>query len=155
MIPVPALLGSIVEKFEGFHRVVRWRPVPVAVPYVCPAGYWTIGFGELCQQDHPEIDLPTARQRLQEVLLPRYVAHAIRLSPGLATASEGRLAGIADFVFNLGPTRYAASTLRRRVNEGAWEAAGREIGRWVYGGGRVLPGLVLRREAEAELLRRG
>lgn len=82
-------------------------------------------------------------------ILPGYIAHALRLSPSL----EGdRLTSIADFIFNLGPTKYAASTLRKRVNEGRWEDARTELRRWVYGGGRKLPGLVLRREAEATLL---
>jgi lysozyme len=33
-----------------------------------------------------------------------------------------------------------------------WHAAGKELRRWVYGGGKVLPGLVTRREAEVALL---
>jgi len=44
------------------------------------------------------------------------------------------------------------STLRRRVNQRDWAAASTELRRWVYGGGRVLPGLVARREAEAAWL---
>jgi GH24 family phage-related lysozyme (muramidase) len=43
------------------------------------------------------------------------------------------------------------STLRRRVNQRDWTAAARELRRWVYGGGKVLPGLVTRRETEAML----
>lgn len=46
------------------------------------------------------------------------------------------------------------STLRRRVNQRDWNAAGRELRRWVYGGGKVLQGLVTRREAEAAWLLR-
>lgn len=141
-------LAELVKKFEGFHRVVRWQPVPTAVPYVCPAGYWTRGFGVLCTKDAGEITLPEAEQELAG-LLPAYVAHALRLSPQL---TGQRLVAIADFVFNLGPTRYASSTLRRRVNEGDWCEARNEIRRWVFGGGKKLPGLVLRREAEAAML---
>ena len=141
-------LIELVKGFEGFHRVVRRKPVVMAAPYLCPAYFWTIGYGILCQKDHPEITLEQGEEMLATVL-PSYVGHALRLSPRL----EGnRLTAIADFVFNLGPTRYKASTLRRKVNEGAWEAAGRELRRWVYGGGRKLNGLVVRREAEAALL---
>jgi lysozyme len=60
---------------------------------------------------------------------------------------------ILDFVYNLGPRRYRSSTLRRRVNEGRWEDVPTELRRWVYGGGKVLPGLKRRREAEASLIR--
>lgn len=44
------------------------------------------------------------------------------------------------------------STLRRRVNQRDWPSATKELRRWVYGAGKVLPGLVARREAEALLL---
>lgn len=148
---VPSKLPGLVKGFEGFARVVRWRPVPTAVPYVCPAGYWTRGYGVLSKPDAGEITEPEASVELDR-LLPVYVAHALRLSPALA---GDRLAAIADFVFNLGPTRYASSTLRRRVNAGDWDSAGVEIRKWKFGGGRVLPGLVLRREAEAALLCNG
>lgn len=123
-----------------------------AVPYICPAGFWTIGYGELCQPDHPEITEPKGAERLKEVLLPAYVSHALRLSPVLHTESDERLTAISDFVFNLGPTRYSSSTLRRVVNAREWGRAKQEIRRWVWGGGKKLPGLVLRREREAALL---
>lgn len=141
-------LAEIVKAFEGFHRVVQKRPVVMASPYLCPAYFWTIGYGILCQKDHPQITLDEGEKMLAAVL-PSYVGHALRLSPRL----EGdRLTAISDFVFNLGPTRYAASTLRKRVNEGRWESARDELRKWVWGGGRKLPGLVLRREAEAALI---
>jgi len=53
-----------------------------------------------------------------------------------------------DFTFNLGGGRLQTSTLRRRVNRRDWAAAAKELRRWVYGGGRILPSLTLRREAE-------
>ena len=60
---------------------------------------------------------------------------------------------IVDFTFNLGAGRLQTSTLRRRVNQRDWTAAGQELRRWVYGGGKVLPGLVARRAAECALLK--
>lgn len=71
----------------------------------------------------------------------------------LATEPEGRLAAIVDFTFNLGAGRLQTSTLRRRVNQRDWAAAATELRRWVYGGGKVLPGLVARREAEIAWVR--
>lgn len=123
----------------------------MAAPYVCPAGYWTIGYGVLCQKDRAPITLEEGELELAQ-LLPVYVGHAIRLSPGLATESDGRLTAISDFVFNLGPSRYAASTLRRMVNAREWGRAREEIRKWVWGGGRKLPGLILRRDADAALI---
>lgn len=148
---VPAKLPDLVRRFEGFYRIVRRQPEVLAVPYVCPAGYWTIGYGNLCSKDHPPITLEEGEQLLA-VALPVYVGHALRLSPRLAREPEDRLAAVADFVYNLGPTRYASSTLRRRVDTGDWDEAKYEIRKWVFGGGRKLPGLILRREAEAAML---
>ena len=71
----------------------------------------------------------------------------------LVTESEGRLAAIVDVTFNLGAGRLQTSTLRRRINQRDWAAAATELRRWVYGGGKVLPGLVARRAAECALLK--
>ena len=79
------------------------------------------------------------------------LAATLRYCPVLATEPEGRLAAIVDFTFNLGAGRLQTSTLRRRINQRDWFAAGQELRRWVYGGGRVLPGLVTRRDAEITL----
>ena len=63
-----------------------------------------------------------------------------------------RLAAIVDFTFNLGAGRLQTSTLRRRINQQDWPSAGQELRRWIYGGGRVLAGLRVRRQAEVDLL---
>jgi lysozyme len=70
----------------------------------------------------------------------------------LATESEGRLAAIVDFTFNLGAGRLQTSTLRRRINQRDWTGASTELRRWIYGGGKVLPGLQARRSAEVHLI---
>jgi lysozyme len=150
-VRVPDTLVELVKRWEGFHRVVKRSPAVTAVPYICPAGYWTIGYGVLCQKDHPEITLEEGEQMLDR-LLPVYVNHALRLSPRLHNESDERLAAISDFVFNLGAGRYKASTLRRVVNQGEWGRAKEELKKWVWGGGKKLPGLIKRREAEAALL---
>lgn len=82
----------------------------------------------------------------------RSISATLRYCPVLATELETRLAAIVDFTFNLGAGRLQTSTLRRRINQRDWIAAGQELRRWVYGGGKVLPGLVTRREAEVALL---
>lgn len=151
MRPVPEILTTLVKQSEGFHHVVRWRPVPTAVPYVCPAGFWTRGYGVLCSKDAGQITEPDAAEELR-LLLPKYMAEAIRMSPRLAVETDGRLTAITDFLFNLGSGRYAASTLRRRVNDAQWGMAKDEIRKWVWGGGKKLPGLVTRREIDASLL---
>lgn len=152
MITVPQAAIDLAKRFEGFHRVPKNDPGR-AHPYVCPAGYWTVGYGHLCDPNHPPITEAEAEAYLARDLQTALAA-TLGHCPVSATEPEGRLAAIVDFTFNLGAGRLQTSTLRRRINQRDWAAAATELRRWVYGGGKVLPGLVTRREAEAALLLR-
>ena len=153
MIEVPKTAIELAKRFEGFERKVRRGIEITAVPYICPAGFWTIGYGHLCYPKHPPITEAEAEVYLARDLLTA-LAGTLRYCPVLAAEPEGRLAAIVDFTFNLGAGRLQTSTLRRRVNQRDWAAAATELRRWVYGGGKVLPGHVTRREAEVGLLLR-
>jgi len=153
VIAVPQAAIELAKRFEGFERKVKRGTEITATPYICPAGYWTIGYGHLCDAKHPPITEAEAEGYLATDLITALNA-TLRYCPVLATEPQGRLAAIADFTFNLGAGRLQTSTLRRRVNQRDWAAAATELRRWVYGGGKVLPGLVTRREAEAALLLR-
>ena len=147
MIAVPQAAVELAKRFEGFHRVPKNDPGR-AYPYVCPAGYWTIGWGHLCDQNHPPVTEAEADAYLAADLMTALAA-TLRYCPVLATEPEGRLAAIVDFTFNLGAGRLQTSTLRRCINQMDWPSAAVVLRKWVHGGGRVLPGLVTRREAEA------
>ena len=151
MIEVPQAAVDLAKRFEGFHRVPKFDPERRAHPYICPAGYWTIGFGHLCDPKHPPITETQAEVYLARDLITALNA-TLRYCPVLAAEPEGRLAAIVDFTFNLGAGRLQTSTLRRRINQRDWHNAAQELRRWVYGGGRVLPGLVARRQAEISCL---
>ena len=142
------IAAALCRKFEGFS----------AKPYLCPAGYWTIGFGTVFRpdgtqvtKDDPPITKELAEEWLQHELRHNYLAGVLHASPNLARHPEV-LGAITDFAYNLGVARYRASTLKRRINEEDWDGAKIELGKWVRGGGRVLRGLVKRRQAEAEYL---
>ncbi|USE80174.1 lysozyme [Cupriavidus gilardii] len=150
MIEVPQTAIELAKRFEGFHRVPKNDPGR-AHPYICPAGYWTVGYGHLCDPKHPQITEAEAEAYLARDLQTALAA-TLRYCPVLATEPEGRLAAIVDFTFNLGAGRLQTSTLRRRVNQQDWVAAAHELRRWVHGGGRLLPGLVARRELEVAWL---
>lgn len=154
MIEVPQTAIELAKRFEGFERRVKRGIEITAVPYICPAGFWTIGYGHLCDPKHPPITEAEAEVYLVNDLQSALAA-TLRYCPVLATEPEGRLAAIVDFTFNLGGGRLQTSTLRRRINQRNWAAAASELRRWVYGGGKVLPGLVARREAEIGLLKFG
>ena len=137
---------GLCKRFEGFR----------SKPYLCPAQVWTVGYGTTrypdgrrVQPEDPAIDEPHARVLL-EWELQGCLQSTLRLCPVLAS-HEGRCNAIADFVYNLGAGRLQTSTLRRKIIAQDWDGAKVELRRWVRGGGRILPGLVLRREAEAAL----
>lgn len=151
MIAVPQAAVDLAKRFDGFHRVPKNEPLRRAHPYICPAGFWTVGFGHLCKPDHPPITEMEAEVYLAQDLTTALTA-TLRYCPVLVTEYELRLAAIVDFTFNLGAGRLQSSTLRRRINQRDWLAAAFELRRWIYGGGKVLLGLVKRREAESTLM---
>lgn len=127
-------------------------------PYICPAGYPTIGYGTVWKPDgskvtmeHPPISKETAEAWLVHELRHNYLAGVLKASPGLL-ARPRAIGAMTDFAYNLGVARYRASTLRKRVDAGDWEDAKEQLMLWTRGGGKVLPGLVRRRQAEAALL---
>ena len=151
MIEVPKAAVDLAKRFEGFERKAKRGVEITAIPYICPAGFWTIGYGHFCDPKHPPITEAEAEAYLARDLQTALAA-TLRYCPVLATEPESRIAAIVDFTFNLGAGRLQTSTLRRRINQRDWGAAATELRRWVYGGGKVLPGLFARREAEISLL---
>jgi lysozyme len=66
--------------------------------------------------------------------------------------NENQLGALVSFCFNVGGAAFAKSTLARKVNANPSDHTIRnEFMRWTRGGGKVLPGLVKRREEEANL----
>jgi lysozyme len=140
-------LIALCKRFEGCRLK----------PYLCPAGVATIGFGATAYPDgrkvaltDPPITLVYAEQILRHDAA-RFLSATAKLSPVLLL-DPPKHAAIADFAFNLGVGRYRASTLRKRVDAEDWEGAAAELMKWTRGGGKVLPGLVKRRQAECLLL---
>ena len=133
-------LYILIRKFEGCRLM----------PYYCPAGVLTCGWGSTGPDVFP------GKPWTQEYADKRLSLDAAKFAKAtllLCPALEGDgLAAIADFAYNLGLGRLKASTLRKRLNAGDVDGAKAELLKWTRGGGRVLPGLVARRTAEAALL---
>ena len=149
------LAAELCRRFEGFS----------AKPYLCPAGVWTIGYGstyyangDKVTKDDPSIDREYAERLLMHELVHTYAPGAIRQCPILLTVAIkdkdwGKLNAIVDFCYNLGVGRLQTSTLKRKINQQDWDGAVEQLKLWVRGGGKVLRGLVIRRAAEAALMR--
>mgnify|MGYP000046427560 FL=1 len=133
-------------QFEGFS----------SVPYLCPAGYWTIGYGTVYKPDgsqvtasHPPITKQLALEWLDHELLHNYMPAVLSATPNLLKHPQV-LGALTDFAYNLGGARYRASTLARCVRAEQWAQVRAELAKWTRGGGRILPGLVRRRASEAK-----
>ena len=144
-----SLAADLCRFFEGFS----------SKPYICPAGYPTIGYGTVYKPDGTKVtmqDAPIskelANQWLMRELRNNYMAGVLKASP-ILIANERLLAAITDFAYNLGVGRYRASTLKRRVDSNDLLGVETELKKWIRGGGKVLPGLVKRRQAEIDLFR--
>lgn len=155
------LADELCRRFEGLHRVGKDGLV---YPYTCPAGFPTQGYGTVYRPDgrkvsmnDPPITKEVAVEWLVHELMYTYAPGVIRQCPGLLPLAIlnndwKTFNAIVDFAYNLGVGRLQTSTLRRKLNAMDWDGAKTELRRWNRGGGKVLRGLVLRREAECQLL---
>ena len=119
------------------------------VAYQDSVGVWTIGYG------HTKGVTPgmTITQEEAEQMLESELAEYEGYVEKYVTVplTQNQFDALVVWVYNLGPTNFRNSTLLKKLNEGDYTAAGTEIKRWNKAGGKVLKGLVKRREAEAEL----
>lgn len=131
---------QLIKKFEGFSHT----------PYICPAGYWTIGYGHRIPDSSTSngISESDAEMLLRKDLNTAELAVRRLIKVEL---TENQFSALVSFVFNLGSGRLQSSTLRMKLNRGDYEGAANEFLRWTKGGGRTLKGLVVRRQAEREL----
>ena len=138
MIEVPGVSIELAKRFEGLFLK----------PYICPGGFWTIGYGHLCKKEHPFITEGKAEEYLRDDLRVAFKAVG-NICPILLCEDENKLGAIVDFTFNLGSGRLKSSTLKKRINDYRFDEVPGELMKWVYGGGRKLNGLIRRRTAEA------
>lgn len=115
---------------------------------------WTIGWGSTGPEVTPETiwTQQQAEESLDKHLL-YFCSGVLKLSPKLLKEPSRRLAAIISFAYNCGLGNYRISTLKKRVDASDWAGACEEIVKWNKAGGRILPGLTRRRQAEAALLR--
>lgn len=135
-----ALGIALIKQFEGLRTCA----------YLDAAGIWTIGYGHTGDEvrSGARIDAAQADALLRQDLDAAEASVRALVTQPLVQASFDAL---ASFVFNIGATAFAGSTLLRRLNAADFEGAAAEFERWRYAGGRVLPGLLRRRIAERTL----
>ena len=131
---------ALIRRHESFSPVI----------YLCPAGKPTIGYGHVVRDtDRFPARLSPAQGEalLREDLAPT----EIYLNAIFPDLTQNQFDALASFIFNVGLGNFENSTLVRRLKAGDIPGAASQFPRWVHGGGRILPGLVKRREAERQL----
>jgi lysozyme len=151
------------------HRVIEMIKHHEGVrtkPYQCPALIWTVGVGHVIDQSHIRVKLeerkalpiPVGWDRVlsmgevDEMLakdLGSFENGVRRLCPNGLT--PGRLGALTSFAFNVGLGNLQRSTLRMKHNRGDYEGAAEAFLDWTKAGGKVLKGLVTRRNDERAL----
>lgn len=145
---------ALCKPFEGYARRL---PDGSCKAYPDPGtggNPWTIGWGSTGPEVTPETiwTQQQAEDSLDKHLL-YFCSGVLKLSPKLLQEPSRRLAAIISFAYNCGLGNYRISTLKKRVDASDWAGACEEIVKWNKAGGRILPGLTRRRQAEAALLR--
>lgn len=137
-----AIATKLCEEFEGLRLKA----------YLCPAGVPTLGFGSTGADIKLGMtcDRAWAYQRLRSDLARFLTRDVLPTCPILATQPACRVAAVLDWTYNLGGGRLRSSSMTKRINKGDWAGAAKELRKWVYGGGKKLRGLELRREAEVQ-----
>lgn len=143
------------------HEGVRLRP------YRCPAGLWTIGVGHVLYPRQallkmperasyplrPEDAYPHTMEEIDAILakdLERFERGIARLCPA-SVGHQGQFDALVSFAFNVGLGALQRSVIRTAYNRGDIQQAADGFDKYVRAGGKVLPGLVKRRNDEKAL----
>ncbi|HDS5135182.1 TPA: lysozyme [Enterobacter hormaechei subsp. oharae] len=135
---------NMLKSFEGCRLAA----------YQDSVGVWTIGYG----WTQPVNGVPvgkgmTITQDTADSLLRSGLVQYEKGVTGLVkvTINQNQFDALVDFAYNLGVKALEGSTLLKKLNAGDYAGAAAEFPKWNKAGGKVLPGLVKRREAERTL----
>ena len=130
---------SLIKKFEGCELEA----------YQCSANVWTIGYGHT--KDVEKGDTIT-KEEAEQMLIDELHEYENYINKYVNVAlSQNQFDALVSWVYNLGPANLTASTMLKVLNNGKYEEVPAQMKRWNKAGGKVLDGLVRRREAEALL----
>jgi len=130
---------ALIKKFEGLELEA----------YKCAAGVWTIGYGHTKDVNEGDVWSEAHAEHMLEVELEEfeeYINDYVTVN-----LSQNQFDALVSWVYNLGPANLKASTMLKVLNSGDYEGVPAQIKRWNKAGGKVLQGLIRRREAEALL----
>ena len=142
-------IGILMKLGERGTEILKYFEGCKLTAYQDSVGVWTIGYGHT----KGVFDGMTITQEEAEQMLLTELEEYEGYIENMVTVplTQNQFDALVVWIYNLGPTNFKNSTLLKELNAGNYNAAGQEITRWNKAGGKVLAGLVKRREAEAEL----
>ena len=135
-------LDNLLKKFEGCKLKA----------YRCPACILTIGYGHTSAAGAPEVKegMTITQQQAEDILKADLVKYEQPVAAMVKVDLEqNQFDVLVDFAYNAGVGALKTSTLLKKINAGDFDAVPDELMKWTKGGGKVLPGLVRRRQAES------
>lgn len=131
---------NLIKQFEGL-RLIAYQDV---------VGVWTIGYGHTGPDVKPGMVITQAQA---DSLL---ADDLIRFEHGVGNMvtvpiNANQFSALVSFSYNLGLGNLQSSTLLRLLNQGNAAGAALQFPLWDRAGGKVLPGLLSRRQAEQAL----
>lgn len=146
--PIPRIALEIIKAFEG------WFPNA----YDDPVGYCTIGYGHLialvnCKDANlGEFDKPLSIQS-GSVLLEKDTLAARQSVNRLVNVAlnDAQFGALSSFVFNIGESNFASSTMLQLINIGRHDLAANQFARWTMARGKIFKGLTERRQCKSAL----
>lgn len=139
---------------EGYALLKRFEGC-ILKAYKCPAGVWTIGFGNTFYEDGTKVkegDVIT-QQRADELakFIVEQFADSIRAMIK-QPLNENQFSACVSLAYNIGTGGFKKSSVLRKLNVNPTDPTIADSFRlWNKGGGVILKGLVRRREAEIAL----
>lgn len=115
-------------------------------------GIKTIGYGHACHVGDKcaSIKAPLTEPQASQLLINDLVTYGACVE-AVGKLNDDQFAALTSFAFNLGCESLKSSSLAKMVKAGDTKGASGEFGKWTHAGGKVLAGLVERREAERKL----
>ena len=137
---------DLIKRFEGLELK----------PYKCPAGIPTIGYGNTYYPSGAKVKLtdPAITQIVAEALLKFLLGSYEKDVDSFCRddINQNQFDALTSFAYNCGSRNLKSSTLLKKVNANPADPTIKaEFLKWNKGGGKVLPGLTKRRQAEADL----
>ena len=137
---------DLITYYEGFK----------SAPYLCPANVPTIGYGTTRYPDGKKVSLsdsPINKDKAIAFLKHDLTVFELAVDAMATDAlTQNQFNALVSFAYNLGSTALKSSTLLKKVNANPNDQTIKlEFSKWVYANGKKLPGLVARRNKEAEI----